>query len=135
MRDAHVLHRRLPCSNLCWHTSTCCALEGMDIVQLIHPTEVTIKTEELYVMEELSLDRRYWAKGEHTTGLVSLAFRGRVLAAEEAGGEAEGDGDAGPSWPSAPGEGAAEDRGPGNAAPVIPAGGRCGRLCVSTPPS
>ncbi|GJE94431.1 bZIP transcription factor [Phanerochaete sordida] len=32
----------------------------MDIVQLIHPTEVTIKTEELYAMEEL--DRRYWEK-------------------------------------------------------------------------
>lgn len=55
--------------------------EGMNIYELIHPyEEVTIKTEELRLMDDL--EKRYWSKGEQRLSFrASFRARGAVVVA------------------------------------------------------
>lgn len=89
----------------------------MNIRQLIHLPEIVIKKEDPHAMDEL--DKGFWRRGEHTS-----VFCESFVAPVGGGGAAAA---------KVP-ERAAEDRGPGNAVPAVPAEGRAG-ACLPTPPS
>lgn len=61
----------LPLFSLTYSLATRVGLEGMNICELVHPYEITIKTEEMELLEDW--DKRYWKKCEYLFVLCSFA--------------------------------------------------------------